>query len=168
MDLRLEQYAFLHYAATYWGEHAIKYVENSNVSDDQRSKLRRSILNYLACNETRTAAVQVEYGKMYGHMDSDYYPKGLTALSVAASFGLTSIVEQLLASGADINARDSYGCTPLNRAARRGHGWTVSEPLSARSSSTHGSFLELSYSKTSFLLIGIDAATERRQRPRSR
>lgn len=128
MDARLEQHPLLYYAATYWGEHAIKLVENipSIALGNKRClKLRSSILEYLALDANRDAAAQIEYGRSSGYTDSDYYPKQLTALHVAASFGLRTVVEQLLDNSADANAKDSYGCTPLNRAARRGHEYAV-------------------------------------------
>lgn len=51
-------------------------------------------------------------------------PKAATALHVAAFHGYRAIVELLLASGADINARDdTFGATPA--------GWAI-EPLRER------------------------------------
>lgn len=42
--------------------------------------------------------------------------KGETPLQVAAENGHKALVELLLANGADVNARDSYGMTPLHHA----------------------------------------------------
>lgn len=46
---------------------------------------------------------------------------GRTPLHVAAHHGHTSILKQLVASGADIHAKDSASMTPLRLAAGRGH-----------------------------------------------
>lgn len=127
MESRLDSYPFLPYAATYWGDHARECVQNMALVDERCMKLRSSVLQYLNLTENRNSAAQVEYGTSYGHVYAGNYPNELAAISVAASFGLTSIIDLLLAEDADVNAQDSYGCTPLNRAARRGHEWAVSK-----------------------------------------
>ena len=43
------------------------------------------------------------------------------ALLFAAINGHSSMVHDLLAAGAAVDARDSSGCTPLHEAAQRGH-----------------------------------------------
>jgi cytohesin len=44
-----------------------------------------------------------------------------TLLHMAAANGNLAKVRSLLLSGAQINARDQFGCTPLHRAANKGH-----------------------------------------------
>jgi hypothetical protein len=135
MDARLEQYPFLYYAATYWGERAKQLEEDTpsiTLSNKRYLKLRSAVLEYLALDANRDAAAQVEYGRSFGYTDSDYYPKGLSAMHVAACFGLRTVVEHLLTNGADVNAEDSYGCTSLNRAARRGHQYAVGGSFHSR------------------------------------
>lgn len=127
LESRLKEYPFLAYASVYWGEHAVQCVESIASVDDRCMKLRSTVLEYLNRTENRNSAAQVEYGKSFDHLDSTNYPRGLTALHVASSLGLTSIMNHLLSEGADYNVQDSYGCTALNRAARRGHEFAVSK-----------------------------------------
>jgi hypothetical protein len=127
MESRIREYPFLLYASNYWGNHARECVDNMALVDDRCMKLRSAVMEYLGRTENRNAAAQIEYGKSYEHIDSTNYPKELSALHVAASFGLYSVIDLLLVDDADINARDSYGCTPLNRASRRGQQYVVSD-----------------------------------------
>ena len=48
-------------------------------------------------------------------------PSGHTPLHCAASYGQTAVVSALLAAGADVNARDGKGRTPLKFAQAFGH-----------------------------------------------
>jgi hypothetical protein len=127
MESRLREYPLLLYASNYWGDHARECVDNMALVDDRCMKLRSTVMEYLSRTGNRNAAAQIEYGKSYEYIDSTDYPKELSALHVAASFGLYSIIDLLLINDADVNAQDSYGCTPLNRASRRGHQYVVSE-----------------------------------------
>ena len=45
----------------------------------------------------------------------------LDSIHIAAFLGNIEAVKQNLAAGADVNAKDSFGMTPLNRAAGNGH-----------------------------------------------
>jgi len=49
------------------------------------------------------------------------YTSGETPLHKAAGGGYENIVELLIASGADANAKNAYGETPLHEAAVGGH-----------------------------------------------
>ena len=57
-----------------------------------------------------------------GHTEySQEFLNHTTALHVAAYFGLKVIVQLLLQQGANFNAADSYGRTPLSYATEEGH-----------------------------------------------
>ena len=43
------------------------------------------------------------------------------ALKYASRRGSSACVDMLIKAGADVNATDSYDCTPLTKAAGRGH-----------------------------------------------
>ena len=54
---------------------------------------------------------------MYGHTPRER----ATLLHAAAEGGCKSFAEQLIAKGADVNAEDRYGATPLKLAKQNGH-----------------------------------------------
>ena len=66
---------------------------------------------------------------------------GMTPLHLAAEYGRNQVVELLIAKGADVNAEDEDGETPLNRAIKvkqtdladllRKHGGKTGEELKA-------------------------------------
>eukprot|EP00090_Calanus_glacialis_P042839 TRINITY_DN7592_c0_g1_i4.p1 TRINITY_DN7592_c0_g1~~TRINITY_DN7592_c0_g1_i4.p1 ORF type:complete len:1248 (+),score=293.70 TRINITY_DN7592_c0_g1_i4:101-3844(+) len=55
--------------------------------------------------------------------------EGIPPLSLAAYFGLTDIVRELLAQGSQVNVRGGRDATPLQVAAQRGHIETIEELL---------------------------------------
>ena len=64
-------------------------------------------------------------------------PDGLTALMTAAGFGLSGLVKQLLAAGADVNALEpQMGATALHKAAQSGSPEVIGLLLD------HGAFLD--------------------------
>jgi ankyrin repeat protein len=65
-----------------------------------------------------------------------YAGAGNSRLAEAAARGDVSVVRQLLASGADVNAADAEGTTPLHWAVWADHDPTVQELLRARASAT--------------------------------
>jgi ankyrin repeat protein len=52
---------------------------------------------------------------------SQEFPKGITGLHLVAYFGIEPAVRLLLEKGANVNAADRRGRTPLLRASRNGH-----------------------------------------------
>lgn len=119
-DARIEENHLLWYAAENWGEHARGVPE---------TLLEDHILDLLSDNDRMSSLVQA----MHFHPDKNRhvgFPKDVTALHLAAHFGLQHITNRLLEDGADVSAKDSLGSTPLHEAADRGHAEIVEIILS--------------------------------------
>lgn len=110
---RLSEYPFLDYAARYWGRHA------RCVSDDDHVNL---VVQFLEARQQLLAAVQVMHllPQKFAN-SSQLFPKDVTALQVAASFGLETVVNELLIRGASTSVQDENGWTALHRASENGH-----------------------------------------------
>ncbi|KAI3161319.1 hypothetical protein DTO046C5_6555 [Penicillium roqueforti] len=120
---RHERYPLYMYCTKHWGDHA----RNSN-SDDAKNVA----LQFLASIGCFSAACQSMKGppiKRGKPLDSSnilkYSTCRITAAHVCAYFGLTEWLQILLQNGAEVNAKDSKGDTPLTYAARAGHESTV-------------------------------------------
>jgi hypothetical protein len=113
LELRLQQYPFLNYAAHYWGHHGRECF--SNESEELALIFLKHSLN-LDCS------IQVMHTSLYRSAGySQDFPKKLNALHVATSFGLDVLVRLLLSKGAEPDSKDKNGGTPLFWAARGGH-----------------------------------------------
>lgn len=104
-DKRLEAYPFYDYAAHEWGHHARTLPADPRVVAflQQREVIQGSI-----------QALTVDWSKRlsWEGLWSQYFPKGMNGLHLAAFFGLHHTVRELL-DGLDINEVDSYHRTPL-------------------------------------------------------
>jgi len=144
LELRLEQNAFLRYAACNWGHHLRWYEEHTKPGadaddDDERpkaglaNKTSEEDFDEVAMNMLKDkgfkrlqSLVQIVYIPEYHKADYwDQFPKDFTRLHIASHFGTTGLAVKLLAEmkvdGLDIDAKDSYQKTPLHVAARKGH-----------------------------------------------
>ncbi|KAI9766644.1 MAG: hypothetical protein M1839_004799 [Geoglossum umbratile] len=120
---RLTHNAFLDYAARYWGDHARSDLESENGD---------MILKFLMQPSNVSCCAQVTH--VLGHRYRGYtqeFPKNVTGLQVAASFGLEETTRMLLAANADVNAADSTGRAALQAAAGGGHLEVVERLLAA-------------------------------------
>jgi len=109
---RWKLHPFLSYAALHWGNHA-KRSDPDIVTPQAMMFLR---------NESHLAAsVQALWYTDTQSADSWDVQGDVTALHIAAFFGLNNIVSTLLFEGTDANVRDSLGTTPLIYAASKGH-----------------------------------------------
>ncbi|KAI9783675.1 MAG: hypothetical protein M1839_003523 [Geoglossum umbratile] len=112
MDNLLQENALLGYAAQHWGDHARGGAEEATAGLAVRFLEHSPRLVFL---HQVARSVKAEGTNFY------FSPvEGLTGLHIAASFGLTVVVQLLLKGGADITARDDYGKTAMHRAARNG------------------------------------------------
>ncbi|KAF2183660.1 ankyrin, partial [Zopfia rhizophila CBS 207.26] len=110
-EARLQTHVFYDYAARNWGYHA----QTALIDEDL-------ILGFLQSRSKISAASQA---MMASRNYSDYsqeVPREMTGVHVAAYFGLEGAIIDLLNNGRDPdNSKDSYGQTPLLRAAQSGH-----------------------------------------------
>ncbi|KAK4191238.1 hypothetical protein QBC35DRAFT_538128 [Podospora australis] len=124
LEQRLRLHPFYHYAARNWGYHAGKV-----------SSLDRHVGGFFGSQLKTEAAGQVLMASKEYSPWPDYsqeVPKQMTALHLAACFGATNVVRDLLGPGVDVNVQDSYQRTPLSWAVAFGHEDTVKLLLSLR------------------------------------
>jgi ankyrin repeat protein len=113
MEAQLQQYPLLEYAAQRWGDHAREGSEEG---------INNLALEFLEQKSKLICSSQVMHLPKYRYPnDSLFFPKDVTGLQVAASFGLTEIIQLLLGKGANVNEKDEYGWTALHRATENGH-----------------------------------------------
>ncbi|KAI9770862.1 MAG: hypothetical protein M1839_003025 [Geoglossum umbratile] len=115
---RVEQNAFVGYAARYWGQHALTVQQG--VSELALSLLRD--------NNLVTCVIQVmSVSKTYRNSGySQFYPTDTVGLHLTARLGLLHLSQKLLYSSGEDNrieadSKDSSGQTPLSLAAEMGH-----------------------------------------------
>jgi Ankyrin repeats (3 copies) len=114
LDARLQEYPFLRYAAQHWGDH---------LRGSPERELKGTAMMFLRDKFRSSCATQVEYRPRLGYPGSSQaYYKGLTALHMAANWGLAWLVQcLLLESGVEIDAPDYDGRRPLHKPCREGH-----------------------------------------------
>lgn len=114
---RLSKNALLGYCANNWGNH---------VRDADDEDVDEAALEFLGNSLRIASAVQV-------HMVSKYHrpgystrvPTRISAVHLAAQFGLSKIIACLVASGWNPDAKDDFGRSPLSYAAEFGHNDTA-------------------------------------------
>ncbi|KAJ4177991.1 hypothetical protein NW767_014970 [Fusarium falciforme] len=110
---RLRKYPFYDYAARNWGHHARTALSLGASSD--------RILPILENDAKLSASVQaMMVFQRYPHF-SRHVPMEMTGVHVAAYFGLLDAIKGLREKGLDLEAKDSYGRTPLSWASQRGN-----------------------------------------------
>ncbi|KAF3067231.1 Ankyrin-1 [Daldinia childiae] len=112
---RLRGYPLYKYSVTQWGHHARKAVKDSeNAETWDLSNAWKEIYplarRFLG-SENRIQATSIIFQRS-PHM---------TNLHLAAHFGLTAMIGELLTEGSDPNARDRFKFTPLYMAIDQGH-----------------------------------------------
>lgn len=128
-EWRLTQFPLYSYAATNWGHHA-----QEKLSDERLvSKFLISPAKLNASMQALFARNTVEGSRRY----SQVYPLHLTALHLAAIFGLNYVSLNLINHGSDVNAADSLGRTPLSWAAIKGHDTLATTLLSSGADPCH-------------------------------
>ena len=110
-EARLQSNPLYDYAAQNWGHH----IRESNAHCPNTELLE---------NEAKVSASSqaLMVTKEYRYRDySQEVPRKIKGIHLAAWFGLTKIVDWLIEKGHTSDCKDSYGRTPLSRAAERGH-----------------------------------------------
>ena len=95
---------------------------STSIFSSTRSLVRVSTSSIVAAERRALAAMLLERG---AHLH-DRTRAGWDALMIAANYGLTQMVEQLLFKGADSKAADRKGRSALHLAALKGHTDVVS------------------------------------------
>ncbi|KAF7557074.1 hypothetical protein G7Z17_g893 [Cylindrodendrum hubeiense] len=107
---RLQVNPLYQYAASNWGHHARK-----------TSPIGEEVIRFLNSDSSMSSAIQstFAYRRSYGYFGdrtySNEFPRRVTALHLAAHFGITGAVNFLLEQS-DIEANDGAGWSPLFRA----------------------------------------------------
>jgi ankyrin repeat protein len=120
-ESRLKEYKFLDYSAQYWHQHAATVQEE--ISELAMVLLQDS--NRVAC------ALQTTSTSPFPHRGySQFFPKQVTGLHLAVSFGLLHLSKELLSwvereNVILVDAKDGDSRTPLIWAAQNGHKDTV-------------------------------------------
>ena len=119
---RKRQFPFICYAYEYWGNHA------KDAADDPETTAE--VLTFLKDSHRVAAFVQAIWYLESAESAKWEIRKGANALHIAAWFGLTNVLADLLEDGLDINFQDpGHHQTPLIYAARQGHHDTVAKLL---------------------------------------
>ncbi|CCT73748.1 related to ankyrin [Fusarium fujikuroi IMI 58289] len=114
---RLHKHVLLDYCAKNWGDH---------VRDAIDEEVNEAALEFLEDDRRIASAVQVRMVAGYHFQGySAKVPVKIGAVHIAAQFGLTKIVSQLLDDDAEADVKDDFGRTPLPYAAEYGHKDTV-------------------------------------------
>jgi len=113
METRLQENPLLRYAALHWGDHA---------RGEPEQIIQELILKFLEEKSKLSCTVQVICIRKYQYGGyTQGFPRNVTGLQVAASFGLEKITSMLLEKGADITAKDGDRLTALHWTAKNGH-----------------------------------------------
>ncbi|KAH0538579.1 hypothetical protein FGG08_004829 [Glutinoglossum americanum] len=113
MEIRLQEYPLLRYAAQHWADHARGGAEHT---------IKDLALKFLEQEFKMSSSIQVIWIPEYKYVGyTGNFPSRLFGLWVGSFFGLKEIVVLLLERGADVEAKDGYGCTSLHWAASNGY-----------------------------------------------
>jgi hypothetical protein len=114
LEDRVYKYPLLEYAARHWGDHA---------RGNPGETIKELALEFFEHNSKLMCSNQVMHFPPYRYFGySQDFPRHVTGLHIAASFGLAGIVQPLLLrEGVDVNSKDDWGRTPLWLAAETGH-----------------------------------------------
>lgn len=139
LEQRLAKFPFFSYAAKFWGMHLYvlqQQQQSTNTGDshhnlDAYDRVQKQAKSFLENRKAIMSVNQASHLPAFKFPNySQLYPKQVEPLHIAATFGLSSIIQLLLApsddnSSIDVNSKDSFGWTALHRAAENGYHDTV-------------------------------------------
>jgi len=112
-EKRLQLYKLYDYASNNWGHHA----RAASILIPEVSSFLERKAQVEASSQALFAVKNYSANPRY----SQGSPREMIGLHLAAYFGIETIVQLLLEKGADVNAADQGGWTPLYRASGMGH-----------------------------------------------
>ncbi|KAL2008399.1 hypothetical protein VTN00DRAFT_8381, partial [Thermoascus crustaceus] len=113
LETRLQQYPLYDYSARNWGHHG-----RAQSVDEQL------VLNLLENEAKMSACTQALMAQKGFSRDTGYsqrVPRQMTAVHLAAYFGLSDLIRRLLGNESIADVKDTFGRTSLSRAAEEGH-----------------------------------------------
>ena len=112
-EIRRRDYPFLEYAYSFWGDHVAEAGSDPAV--------HTAVMQYVSDQNKVAAFIQAAWCLSSDATAEWDVRKGANGLHVAAWFGLTLVIKDLLHQGIDVDSKDpKYGQTPLMYACRRG------------------------------------------------
>ena len=112
-EMRRLDYPFLEYAYPFWGDHVADAGYDPAVHN--------AVMQYVSDENKIAAFIQAAWCLSSDATAEWDVRKSANALHVAAWFGLTLVVKDLIRQGIDVDSKDpKYGQTPLMYACRRG------------------------------------------------
>lgn len=111
-NIRIERLPLLPYSSLFWADYVRRRTE---------AELLSQAVQFLKNNASRESVIQALHVHRTGGMEpSERYPKGLTALHLAAANNLTGVARLLLEDKPDPSAQLETGDTPLHLASAAG------------------------------------------------
>lgn len=113
VEIRLQERPLLQYASRHWGRHVTGPLEESE---------EEPILDFLNQDSKMTSSLQILHIRANNlERYTQLYPRNVSALWLAAYFGLSGIAKLLLDRGVEDDGNDKLGTRPFELAASRGH-----------------------------------------------
>lgn len=113
VETRLQERPLLQYASRHWGHHITGLLEETE---------EEAILDFLNHSSKMASSLQILHIRAHKlERYTQFYPRNVTALWLAAYFGLSRIAKLLLENGVEDDGHDNFGTRPFELAASRGH-----------------------------------------------
>ncbi|KAI9774235.1 MAG: hypothetical protein M1839_001737 [Geoglossum umbratile] len=113
LEIRLQKYPLLEYAARYWSDHACGEPEEA---------IKELALRFFSQSSKVMCYAQATHARARHFEDGLYFVKQTTGLHVVASTSLMKVMRLLLERGdVEADSKDESGRTPLGWAAAQGH-----------------------------------------------
>lgn len=114
LKYRLSEFPFVEYASTFWGDHL-------RGKPEENTALQNLALDFLRNRQVLSSSLRLAWASISDYERFPFF-RGNPDVVVAARFGLVSLVDGLLKSGAGIEEEGENGTTALCQASLMGHG----------------------------------------------